>query len=221
MNKPLHINYFDIGLWSFPHEIEVMINEVFPNIDGVTYSVYGIEANLVFSEKIKCGYKNNQNVKIFNIAISNKKGHENLYINEALHLPIYAGLGNSIFKTKNNVNPNKFYTVESNTFSGFIQDNNIHLDNSINIIKVNIEGAELYLWEDLKHSGLREKFHIFCGAGHDIEKVSELLPMKEYYYTLLKELNITFLRFCHNYPQPSNVNMVLEIKKYIPLIKSI
>ena len=66
----------------------------------------------------------------------------------------------------------------------------------MNILKVNIEGAELYLWEDLKINNIRNKFQILCGyKDHDIFKVSELKPKYDYYMSLVEELNINLLQF--------------------------
>jgi len=205
-----HINYFDLGLWKFPHEIEIMLNEVFPKLDNITYSVYGFEANFEYANKIKEMYKNEHNISIINLAISNKRGIEKLYLDTK------RGLGSSIFSSKPNVNKHQYYSVESNTFSGWINENNIDLNNKINILKVNIEGAELYLWEDIKNHKLRDKFQIFCGSlSHDILKVPELKNQINYYFNLLKELNVDFLRFCGEYCPEKNVNMVNVIKKYL------
>lgn len=196
-----HINYFDLGLWKFPHEIELMLNTVLPQFVN-SYSIYGFEAHPVYAAEIKERYKQNPNIHIFNLAISNKKGTEKLYISEPVDI------GSSIFSTKRNVNPNNYHEVESNTFSGWLQENNIVLDGAINILKVNIEGAELYLWEDFKNTGLRDKFQILCGhPAHDILKVEELKDKTDYYFSLLKELDISLLRFCGECFPENNINM--------------
>jgi FkbM family methyltransferase len=207
MNKK-HINYFDLGLWKFPHEIDFMLNKVFPQLDNIDYSIYGIEANTEFANKIKLMYKNNENIKIFNLAISNKKGVEKLYLEPS-------GLGSSIFPTKRNVNVNNYIEIKSNTFSGWIKENNINLNNSINILKENIEGAELYLWEDFKNSGLRDYFQIFCGERCDLYKISELNDKIDYYFNLLKEMNIIVSRFSIEYPSNDNIDMISAIKKFL------
>lgn len=173
-----------MGLCYDAAEINLFIDHIVPKFKNITYSVYGFEADPDSAKKVKERYKNNPNVHIENIAISNSKGIVKLYKSDN------GGLGNSIFPSKNNVDPFKFYEVESNTFSNWLFEKNINLDKCINILKVNIEGAELYLWEDFKQNNLRNKFHILCGTTvHDINKVRELSSKVQYYHELVKELN--------------------------------
>lgn len=180
----IHINYFDMGLCYDAKEIELFVNHVVPKFKNITYTVYGFEADPDSYKVIKDRYKDNTNVNINNLAISNSKGNVKLYKSDN------GGLGNSIFPSKNNVSPFKYYEVESDTFSNWLIENNVDLKNSVNILKVNIEGAELYLWEDFKLNNLRKDFHILCGTTtHDINKVRELEPKVSYYYELVKELN--------------------------------
>ena len=98
-------------------------------------------------------------------------------------------------------------------FSTFLNQNKIVLSDSINILKVNIEGAELYLWEDFKENNLRNNFQILCGhKDHDIIKVSELEKNREEYFKLLKELDINLMHFCHYDDHNSSVkNMIKKL----------
>jgi FkbM family methyltransferase len=205
-----HINYFDMGLCYDAAEMHLFVEHVVPQFKNVTYSVYGFEADPDSANVIKDRYKNNPNVHIENIAISNSKGNVKLYKSDN------GGLGNSIFPSKNNVDPFKFYEVDSNTFSNWLLEKNINLDNCINILKVNIEGAELYLWEDFKQNNLRNKFHILCGTTvHDINKVRELSTKVQYYHELVKELNAELSVFTGNHSQKSVHSMSNLIKNIL------
>jgi hypothetical protein len=109
-----------------------------------------------------------------------------------------------------------FYDLTENG-SNWLIENKIDLSNSINILKVNIEGAELFLWEDFKKNNLRDSFHILCGhPSHDIYKVSELCNQIDYYNSLLVELNINLMHFCH-YPsgQLSIDNMTTVLTNFL------
>ena len=190
-----NINYFDLGLGPHPHELQYMINDVLKNFSDISYKAYGIDAHPDYVKTASNIFNNNNNVEIYNLAISNKKGTERLYLESNTK---NGGLGNSIFKTKNNVDRNTYLDVQSNKFSSFLQEKNINLKNSINVLKVNIEGAELYLCEDFKQNDLRKYFHIICGyKDHDIYKVNELKEKYHYYDSLIKELNIEMVHFCH------------------------
>jgi FkbM family methyltransferase len=119
-----------MGLCYDATEINLFVEYVVPQFKNITYSVYGFEADPDSANVIKDRYKNNRNVHIENIAISNSKGNIKLYKADN------GGLGNSIFSSKNNVDPFKFYEVESNTFSNWLLEKNVNLDNCINILKL-------------------------------------------------------------------------------------
>jgi len=206
-----HINYFDLGLWKRADELHYMVDVILPQFKNITYTAYGIEAHPEYANDIKNKYRNNPNVKIFNKAISNNVSKSKLFISD-----INNGLGNSIFKTKNNVNINSYVEVETTPFSDWLKENEIDLSNSINILKVNIEGAELFLWEDFKKNNLRDSFHILCGhPSHDIHKVSELCNRIDYYNSLLVELNINLMYFCHTNSRVSTDNMTTSITNFL------
>jgi FkbM family methyltransferase len=205
----MHINYFDLGLWKTSDEIDIMVEKVFPKFQNITYSVYGIEAYKPYCDDLEKKYINNKNVKIYNLAINDCKKDVFLYMADN------AGLGNSIFESKNNVKRNDKHCVAGNTFSNWLIENNINLEKSINILKLNIEGAELFFWEDIKKSNLKDKFNIFCGhPDHDITKVGELKDKINYYHELLKELKIEIKFLCrtdHNLSETTMTNCLTEI----------
>ena len=206
-----HINYFDLGLWKKADELNYMVQYVLPQFRNVTYTAYGIEACPEYASLIKQKYIDNKNVIIHNKAISNSVGKTNLFIANNND-----GLGNSIFRSKNNVDVNNKVEVSTTTFSEWLIENNIDLTNSINILKVNIEGAELFLWEDFKKNNLRNHFQLLCGhPSHDIYKVSELNDKIDHYKSLLEELNINLMLFCHTDRNGSINNMTSALKNIL------
>jgi len=203
-----HINYFDLGTCLDAIEIELMLNEILPKLKDVTYTIYGVEAHPAYACMVKDKYLANHNIKIFNFAVSNKEGTEKLYI---ANTPI----GNSIFANKSNVDRHNSIEIPSKTFSGWLKEEKIQLENAINILKLNIEGAELYVYEDLQRDNLRKYFHVICGhVSHDIQKVGELSEKVDYYFNLMKELNINLIRWCGEHPE-RNIDMVAEINRII------
>ena len=206
-----HINYFDLGLWKKADELNYMVQYVLPQFKNVTYTAYGIEACPEYASLIKQKYIDNKNVIIHNKAISNSVGKTNLFIANNND-----GLGNSIFRSKNNVDVNNKVEVSTTTFSEWLIENNIDLTNSINILKVNIEGAELFLWEDFKKNNLRNHFQLLCGhPSHDIYKVSELNDKIDHYKSLLEELNINLMLFCHTDRNGSINNMTSALQNIL------
>jgi len=73
----------------------------------------------------------------------------------------------------------------------------------------------LFLFNDLVNSGLHKNIDIFCGAGHDVEKVSELSDKVEEYYNLLENNNI-FLHRYTEYKPHNNADIKQMIReKYV------
>lgn len=195
----MKINYFDLGLYRGV-ELEWIVNQILPALGVEDYKAYGFEASSVYAEGVAKRYASNPKVKIEHVAIADKESIMRLY-----HSPNL--LGHSIYSTKNNVMLDKYEEVISTRFSEWIKKNNIDLENSFNIMKVNIEGAEWPLFQDMVANDLIKHIDIFCGADgdhegrHDIEKVAELKPIAEKYYSLLKENNIEIHRFTEWKPQ--------------------
>ena len=195
----MKINYFDLGLYRAV-ELEWMVNVILPAVGVEDYQAYGIEASKPYATAITERYNANPRVQIDHLAIAGEETTVRLY-----HSPNL--LGHSIYSTKNNVLQDKYEDVEAMRFSEWIKKNNIDLEGSYNIMKVNIEGAEWPLFQDMVENDLVKHIDIFCGADgdhegrHDIEKVGELKPIAEDYYSLLKEHNIEIHRFTEWKPQ--------------------
>ena len=117
-------------------------------------------------------YNNFKNTKTYNVAISDThKSTCKLYFSSG------NDLGHSIHSTKNNILNDKFCEVPTIKFSEWLKDNNIDLKDSLNIVKINIEGAEWEFFNDIVNSKINQYIHIYCGAGHDVEKFLDLLKM--------------------------------------------
>ncbi len=183
----MKINYFDFGLYRGV-ELGWMANDILPKQEVGDYSIYGFEACKPYAEALQRTYSYNKKVEIFNVAIAEKEEKVNLY---------YAAnaLGHSIFSTKNNVSKENFEEVQGVRFSQWLKDHSVDLENSFNIMKVNIEGAEWHLFRDLVENDLVKHIDVFCGAGHDVEKIGELQDSVSDYYKLLEDNNIKIHRF--------------------------
>ena len=138
-------------------------------------------------------YRNYQNVQIFDYAISNNNGYAKLYIAEGNKLE-----GNSIFKSKNNVDPSKYIEVKSIKFSDWIRKNIPNYTKEINVIRFNIEGAEIHLLEDIIEKELNKHIYLYLGAsgGEDILKCKEISHLHSSYESRLKENEINVHQFC-------------------------
>ena len=93
--------------------------------------------------------------------------------------------------------PKSVQLVYGYTFSEFISKYIVDFESSVNVLKLNIEGAELNVYEDLIKNDMRKHIHLFCGhPSHDIEKISELKNKKDRYYSLIKQYQMKLSYLC-------------------------
>ncbi len=183
------INYIDLGVHR-GGEIDLFIGAV--SQLGFDYRVYGVEANPYLFELVSGKYADNPRVKVFNIAISEKNAPVELYIEKTL-------IGSSIFPTKNNVDRNKHVTVPGVDFFDWFSSEIPNYNRDINILKFNIEGAELYLMKSIVNNGISERFSIYLGNGEpgwDIKKCAEIADEYHGHVKLLHDNGIRIKNFC-------------------------
>tara|TARA_R100001126_G_scaffold102530_1_gene87147 strand:+ start:3519 stop:4157 length:639 start_codon:yes stop_codon:yes gene_type:complete len=202
----MKFNYFDLGLFKGV-ELGWMVNSIFPDMNIQKYSAYGFEPCSVFYEGLISRFGNNRNITLLRKAVSGKSGKIKLFL-------AYNDVGNSIYETKKNVNKNDFELVDSIVFSEWIRQNVPDFESCFNIMKVNIEGAEWPLFKDLCETGLVKNINIFCGQGHDVEKIKEFVEngVVGEYYDLLDKHGIYLHRFTEHNPK-KNVDMISLIKE--------
>ncbi len=182
------INFLDVGTYT-GDEITMFLNDIKP----IDYNIYGFEGYPIIFDKVSERYNSDKRIIIYNKLISNKNGIEKLYLAKSNNYE-----GNSIFKSKHNVDTNNYVEVESIKLSDWILDNLPNFKNETNILRFNIEGAELYMMEDLIESGLSKYIKIYLGAesGVDILKCGELVNKHQYYLNLLKKEGIIIHQYC-------------------------
>lgn len=200
------ITYFDLGVWQ-GQEIDRFI-KIATDLN-LNYTVIGFEPDLLLFNDLISKYDSNKKVKIFNVAISRNTEIVKLY------KEIKIRQGNSIFETKNNVDKNNYSHVIAINLSSILVPENL---GDINIVRFNIEGAELYFMQDLINSGKHKLINIFCGSTPDIYKVAEIEKYKDYYDNLLKENNIVVSHFYYTPSSEKDIqdeNLKNKIKKLI------
>ncbi len=206
------VNYFDLGLHT-GWELWGMLSETFPSCNITNYKAYGFEACQKFIDINADRYNHeNFNVEIIHKAISNTEGKIKLYHVDKEKQP--GEVGHSIFRTKNNVT-DEHEEVDSIIFSKWLKENVPNYKEDINIMKVNIEGAEWHLFNDMVDNDLLQYFPIICGAGHDVDKVSELNSDK--YWKLIKDNNINIHRLCADWHTERNANIPELIREQCAL----
>jgi len=183
----MKVNYFDLGLYKGV-ELGWMVNEIFPNLDIQDYNAYGFEANPQLCENVCSQFKGKDKVKIYNYAINKENKPLKLYLGDSLEC-------SSIYDTNKNINRDQSFDVSGVKFSSWLKENVEEFENSFNIIRVNIEGAEWDLMNDLDENNLIGCFNIYCGSFNDVKKVGELHQHLKEYRRIFKKNNIKVRRF--------------------------
>ncbi len=177
-----HINYFDFGLYN---AIELRWMKCILPLFTDKYNLYGFEACKSHYDKLTS--LEDKNTKLFNVAISNSPED----VVKLYHAD--NRIGHSIYASKNNVSSD-YEKVKSIRFSKWLLDEKINLDNSFNIIKINIEGAEWDFFNDLIENNLHKKINTFYASyDKDIKKIKQFLEtgIEAKYDKLLKDNGIT------------------------------
>jgi len=163
------IRYFEIGAMDGTVS-KVMLDSVFPKLDQ-RFHIYCFEACKKNYEEL-CNFLPDELDNLYNFAVSDKTGLIKLYHSRSKD-------GHSLCKTKRNVCEDDFEMVRSIKLSNLLIDLNgkyadIPLSKSLNILRYNIEGAELNLFRDLDENNMFQYFDIVSGNfGSDILKCRE------------------------------------------------
>ncbi len=197
------VTYFDLGVHQ-GQEIDYFIE--IANELNFEYKIIGLEADPILFHELLFKYHDNKSIQIINVAASSRIGIEKLYQSAE------GGIGNSIFSTKNNVNPNNYYYVLGIEFSSLLTKENL---GDINILRFNIEGAELFLMQDIINKYKAGVIDIFCGSTPDIEKVASITHLKGFYDKLLLENNIHVFEFYHTPFNNEMQKMIINFKNNI------
>jgi FkbM family methyltransferase len=156
------VNYFDIGA----HEGKLMVemNRMIRST-GLTYKMHGFEPNpLLFYNLQQLLKINNIPAEVYSIAFSNYSGKSKLYKSKTTG-------GDSLHATKNNVTTNVFAEVNVMKFSEWARGTLRPGD--FNKVKIDAEGSEFEMYEDIIESGIHKHINMFCGSLGDIYKIGK------------------------------------------------
>jgi len=209
----MHVNYFDLGLCR-GEEVQYVRTKLFPRLGITDYTIHGFEPTSKICAKVAAKYAKQPNIHIHQLAVGESNSTRPLYWGEARkRLPKrrYAPKANSLYSTKVNVG-SEFESVECVALSSWIPANVPDFADSFNILRMNIEGAEWVVMQDLVERGLHKHIQVFCGAkaGVDILKVTELKQYHGAYMQLLADNGIVIHEFTPAFKPPA-VKKLVEV----------
>tara|TARA_B100000035_G_scaffold106874_1_gene90644 strand:+ start:3194 stop:3838 length:645 start_codon:yes stop_codon:yes gene_type:complete len=187
---------------------------------NINIRVIGFEPMPRLFAKLTQKYKHNNKVEVLPYAISENRGESKIYSANCEG-------GHSLFNDheaviNQNIDKKDCFSVQTIKFSQFIINNldKYNIDNSINILKSNIEGAEYFLFNDIIDSNIYKKFQIFCGTPNEAFDVFKIKSLKNQAQNLIKKMNnsgINFKRYTSIYhePCPRNFDIIKAIKEIL------
>jgi len=196
----MRVNYFDLGLHRDGWELGQMHNKILPDLKINDYRIFGFEAHPGYCDLANKKHVDDR-INIYNRAIADEEKDFYLYLARN-------SVGHSLFASKNNVSKKKKVKVKGIVFTEFLEAECPSFKDEINILKINIEGAEWYFFNDMISKGYHKHF-TFCGSGHDVDKVAELDSEK--YWDMINDNEIKLHRFS-DYKPERNADMASLIR---------
>lgn len=194
------IYFYDCGAWDGAE------TDIFVSIcqkHNIPYKVFMFEPCPPLFKKLLSKYFTNDNIILFDCAISDIKENRKLFISfDTAHQ------GNSIFPDKNNVTE-CFYSVPCVPLSSFITEG------VLNLVKFNIEGAEYLMMNDLIRTGKNVHVSYFFGSTPDMGKVESLKNKLDEYRDMLHRHEIKVHPFFYTDNETEMKKMVEDFEKKI------
>ena len=176
------IKLFEIGMHA-GGTADILI-DVFERA-GLDYEVFGLEPAKDTWELLLEKYKDNSNVHIFNVAVSNFAGEAKLYDTPNSD-------GRTLCVTKWNAKKDDFALCEAIKFSDWFEGAGLADKGAkdLYIVDCNIEGSEYEFYADLMDNDLVQYMDLFTGSLGDLHKIGKDSESIESFMSQLKAAGI-------------------------------
>lgn len=153
-------------------------------------TVYAFEPHPIAYETLVRNTRHYPNVTAFNAAVTTETGAVKLYLHKwSKHDPLYWSTSSSLLANKRNIDTHSFVSVEGIPLARFIRE----LERPVALLKMDIEGAEINVLDQLLSEGLHEVIGQAFVEVHD-RKVPELVEPARRLRERLKNLGVTTFR---------------------------
>ncbi|MDJ0799802.1 MAG: FkbM family methyltransferase [Calothrix sp. MO_167.B12] len=158
----ISILYLDVGTHKEGSELLLVVDEILPPICN-NFEAYGFEANQESFEQIAKKFADRENVQLIHKALVH-----NLPSNGKIKLykDMGSGLADSIYR-----HTTQYEEVECMRLSDFLIESRLIKDNRIVLLRMNIEGAEYDVIQDLVENKLNNCIDGYFGMWDDVSKI--------------------------------------------------
>lgn len=156
--------------------------------------LYAFEPNPVAFQSLKAKYGHSPQIHCINQAVGNFSGRARLFLHrQAPQDPLTYSSGSSMKEDKNNVSPDSV-EVEVCRLSDFIRQLTDSTHRRIAILKLDVEGSEYDILEDLAETGVLGLIDLVLVETHD-RKVPSIREKGQRVRSRLKDLGFTHIRY--------------------------
>jgi len=158
----ISILYLDLGTHREGLELLLVIDELLPPACK-DFAAYGFEANRDSFEQVAKKFAGRNNVQILHKALVHNIPTNGMV---RLYKDMGSGLGDSIYR-----HTSESEEVECQRLSDFLKENQLIKDNCIVLLRMNIEGAEYDVIQDLVENELDTRIDGYFGMWDDLSKI--------------------------------------------------
>jgi FkbM family methyltransferase len=156
--------YLDLGTHKEGAELAYMVHRVLPRI-CTRFTAYGFEASRESFQSVSAKFAHESHVSIHHKALCHAVPHTGTI---RLYKDAKRGYGDSLYRQGDS-----YEDVEATRLSHWLHDNNITLESTICLLRMNIEGAEFDIIKDLVESGLAGMIDGYYGMWDDSSKIDK------------------------------------------------
>lgn len=163
--------YLDLGVHTEGKQLELVMRWLG---GGDSFHAYGFEANPAHCEKAKSRFRDYQCVTIINAALVGPD-HTSSDVDLYAAGPESSGQGDTLFPQRGSRRGYSAIKAPALRLSQFLEEAGVDLTRDVVLLRMNIEGSEVYVLEDLEAAGLLEHVDCFYGRWDDPSKIDPAL----------------------------------------------
>lgn len=158
----ISILYLDIGTHKEGAELFFVVDKILPLVCN-NFEAYGFEASQESFEKVAKRFTDKENVQLIHKALTHILPNNGKI---KIFKDMSSGVGDSIYRQTA-----QYEEVEAMRLSDFLIENHLVKDNSIVLLRMNIEGAEYDVIQDLVENQLANYIDGYFGMWDDVSKI--------------------------------------------------
>jgi hypothetical protein len=158
------ILYFDLGTHKKARELSFMVSEVLPRASE-NFAAYGFEACRESWEEAQTQFTGRENVCVVHAALCH------LQLPDSGTIRLYKGQGDGLEASIYRQGLDEYDEVRALRFSDWLRENHLSLEDSICLLRMNIEGAEFDIIQDLLDHDLAGFIDGYYGMWDDVSKI--------------------------------------------------